>query len=207
MRKDVAFNTEDGITIRAWHYVPEVRRDKVPTIVMAHGFSAVKEMYLDRFAETFAVAGFGAIVFDNRNFGASDGTPRQEVDPNQQVRDYRDAVTYAETLEETDPERIGIWGTSYSGGHVLVVGALDRRVNCVVSQVPLVSGRDNAGRLLRPDHLAAMRKAFDEDRRARMAGKPRTMLPVVTDNPAAPGGHRLVRSASRPRSSRPLAAR
>jgi cephalosporin-C deacetylase-like acetyl esterase len=68
MRKDVAFKTEDGITLRGWHYVPEERRGTVPTIVMAHGFSAVKEMYLDRFAEAFATAGLASIVFDNRNF-------------------------------------------------------------------------------------------------------------------------------------------
>jgi pimeloyl-ACP methyl ester carboxylesterase len=109
------------------------------------------------------------IVYDNRNFGASDAKPRQEFDPWQQVRDYRDAITYAETLHETDPERIGIWGTSYSGSHVLVVGAIDRRVKCVVSQVPLVSGHDNVRRLVRPDHLAEIRKVFADDRRARIA--------------------------------------
>ena len=107
---------------------------------MAHGYSAVKEMYLDRFAEVFAEAGIGAVVFDNRNFGASDGQPRQEIDPWQQIRDYRDAITWASDLPEVDAERIGIWGSSYSGAHVLVVGATDRRVKCVVAQVPLISG-------------------------------------------------------------------
>jgi len=82
---------------------------------MAHGYSAVKEMYLDRFAEVFAEAGIGAVVFDNRNFGASDGQPRQEIDPWQQIRDYRDAITWASDLPEVDAERIGIWGSSYSG--------------------------------------------------------------------------------------------
>ena len=91
-------------------------------------FSAVKEMYLDRFAEVFAAAGLSSVVFDNRNFGASEGEPRQEIDPWRQLRDYRDAITYAETLASTDPNRIGIWGSSYNGGHVLVVGAIDRRV-------------------------------------------------------------------------------
>jgi fermentation-respiration switch protein FrsA (DUF1100 family) len=71
---------------------------------MAHGFSAVKEMYLDRFAEVFAEAGLGALVFDNRNFGASGGEPRQEIDPWEQVRDYRDAITFAERLPETDAD-------------------------------------------------------------------------------------------------------
>ena len=68
MRKDIEFKTEDGIKLRGWHYLPENRTGKVPTIVMAHGFSAVKEMYLDRFADAFAAAGLGALVFDNRNF-------------------------------------------------------------------------------------------------------------------------------------------
>ena len=66
MREDIAFYTEDSVTLRGWHYVPDGRQGKVPTIVMAHGFSAVKEMYLDRFAEAFAAAGFASIVFDNQ---------------------------------------------------------------------------------------------------------------------------------------------
>jgi len=107
---------------------------------MAHGFSAVKEMYLDAFAEVFAAAGLNALVFDNRNFGASDGEPRQEIDPWQQVRDYRHAITYAGTLDDVDSTRIGVWGSSYSGGHVLVLGAIDRRVKAVVAQVLLISG-------------------------------------------------------------------
>jgi len=186
MRTDIAFKTEDGVTLRGWHYLPDAGRGRLPTIVMAHGFSAVKEMYLDRFAETFAAAGLAAVVFDNRNFGASDGEPRQEIDPWQQVRDYRDAITYAQSLPETDPDRIGIWGSSYSGGHVLVLGAIDRRVKCVVSQVPLASGHDNARRLIRSDNFAGLQAAFDEDRRARMAGKPPAMLPVVAEDPTAP---------------------
>lgn len=186
MRKDIEFKTEDGVMLRGWHYVPEAAGGPVPTIVMAHGFSAVKEMYLDRFAEAFAEAGLASIVFDNRNFGASDGEPRYEIDPWQQVRDYRDAITHAETLPETDAGRIGIWGSSYSGGHVLVVGAIDRRVKCVVSQVPLASGHGNARRLIRADFLAGVQGMFDADRRARMQGEAPAMIPVVDEDPSAP---------------------
>ena len=198
MRKDIEFKTEDGIKLRGWHYLPEKRTGKVPTIVMAHGFSAVKEMYLDRFADAFAAAGLGALVFDNRNFGASDGEPRQEIDPWQQVSDYRDGITFAETLPETDPARIGIWGSSYSGGHVMVVGAIDRRVKCVVAQVPLASGHDNARRLIRADYLAGVQQMFADDRRARMAGKPPAMIPVVAEDPAAPSAllHRIAGNGS-----------
>lgn len=188
MRTDVEFKTEDGVTLRGWHYLPEQRASgmPMPTIVMAHGFSAVKEMFLDRFAEAFTAAGLASLVFDNRNFGASDGEPRQEIDPWQQVRDYRDAITFAETLSETDIGRIGIWGSSYSGGHVLVVGAIDRRVRCVVSQVPLISGHDLARRLIRSDFIAGLCRMFEADRRARYAGKPPAMIPVVSENPAGP---------------------
>ncbi|MEZ5878660.1 MAG: alpha/beta fold hydrolase [Tepidamorphaceae bacterium] len=186
MRKDIEFKTEDGVTLRGWHYVPDNASGPAPTIVMAHGFSAVKEMYLDRFAEAFAAAGLAAIVFDNRNFGASDGEPRYEIDPWQQVRDYRDAITWAETLPETDAGRIGIWGSSYSGGHVMVVGALDRRVKCVVAQVPLASGHRNARRLIRADNIGAVQAMFDDDRRARMNGEKPAMIPVVAEDPAAP---------------------
>lgn len=186
MRKDIGFKTEDGITLRGWHYLPEQRSGRVPVIVMAHGYSAVKEMYLDKFAEAFAAAGLSALVFDNRNFGASEGKPRQEIDPWQQVRDYRDAITFAEALEETDADRIGIWGSSYSGGHVLVVGAIDRRVRCVASQVPLISGHRNARRLIRADFWAGLHGMFDDDRRNRYAGKPPAMIPVVAESPTAP---------------------
>jgi hypothetical protein len=153
---------------------------------MAHGFSAVKEMYLDSFAEVFAAAGLNVLVFDNRNFGASDGEPRQEIDPWAQVRDYRHAITYAGTLPEVAPGRIGIWGSSYSGGHVLVVAAIDRRVKAVVSQVPLISGHDNLRALVRADFIAGLREQFEADRLARFNGEPPVMVPVVAEDPLAP---------------------
>lgn len=186
MRHDIEFKAGDGTLLRGWHYVPDGAKGRVPTIVMCHGFSAVKEMYLDRYAELFAAAGLAALVYDNRGFGASDGTPRLEIDPWQQVRDWRDALTFAETLPATDATRLGVWGSSYSGGHAIVVGALDRRVKCVVSQVPLTDGLQTAQRLISPDKLPGIRAMFDADRRARLAGQPPAMMPVVAqDGPSA----------------------
>jgi fermentation-respiration switch protein FrsA (DUF1100 family) len=186
-RRDIEFNAE-GVTLRGWFYTGSgaASSGPGPTVVMAHGFSAVKEMYLDSFAEVFAEAGINALVFDNRNFGASDGEPRQEIDPVAQSRDYRHAITYAATLPEVDADRIGIWGSSYSGGHVLVVGALDRRVKAVVSQVPLASGSANVAELVRADLRAGYRAMFDADRAARFAGEPPMMVPVVAEDPMAP---------------------
>ena len=184
-RRDIAFDAE-GVTLRGWFFPAEGASAPGPAVVMAHGFSAVKEMYLDRFAEAFAAAGLHALVFDNRGFGASDGEPRQEIDPWAQVRDYRDAITYASTLPEVDPAQIGIWGSSYSGAHVLVVGAIDRRVKAVVSQVPLISGHANLRALVRADFIAGFREQFHADRMARFRGEPPAMVPVVDKDPLAP---------------------
>jgi uncharacterized protein len=180
-RTDVEFNAE-GTTLRGWLYRPE-GDGAVPGVVMAHGYSAVKEMYLDAFAEVFAQAGLAALVFDNRNFGASDGEPRYEIDPWEQVRDYRHAISYMQTLPGIDRDRIGVWGSSYSGGHVLVLGAIDKRIKCVVAQVPLISGSENARRLIRSDMFPGLRAALDADREARFAGKEPGMIPVVCEDP------------------------
>ena len=183
MHGDIEFKTDDGVMLRGWLYTPEGAGKPAPTIVMAHGYSAVKEMYLDSFAEVFCDAGFAVLVYDNRNLGASDGEPKDEIDPWRQINDYRDAITFAGSLAEVDKTRIGVWGSSYSGGHVIVVGALDRRVKCVVCQVPLISGLRNAKRLVRSDMLASVRANFDADRKARYSGKPPVKIPVVTEKP------------------------
>jgi fermentation-respiration switch protein FrsA (DUF1100 family) len=182
VRQDIEFDAE-GVTLRGWLYLPDGATGTVPTIVMAHGFSAVKEMYLDAFAEAVAAGGLGALVFDNRNFGASDGQPRQEIDPWAQVRDYRHAISYAQTRPEVDADRIGVWGSSYSGGHVLVLGAIDKRIKSVACQVPLVSGFRNIQRLVRQDFLAPNLAAMDQDRAGRYRGEPPGMVPVADPDP------------------------
>ncbi len=183
MRRDIEFDAE-GLTLRGWLYLPENISTPVPAIVMALGFSCVKEMFLDKYADIFADAGFGVLVYDNRNFGDSDGQPRQEVDPWGQIRDYRHAITYASSLPEVDENRIGIWGTSYTGGHVLIVGAIDKRVRCVVSQVPVVSGYGNTHQAIAEDRLPEVLDRFAADRQDRFAGQAPQMVPVASLDPA-----------------------
>ena len=98
-------------------------------------------------------------------------------------RGYRDAISYLLTRPDVDAARIGIWGTSYSGGHVLEVAAIDRRVKCVVSQVPTISGYQSALRRTRSDLVPALLARFDEDRTHRFAGGTPAMLPAVSDDP------------------------
>jgi pimeloyl-ACP methyl ester carboxylesterase len=107
---------------------------------MAGGWCYVKELAQPAYAEVFARHGLAALIFDYRHFGASEGEPRQHIDPWKQIEDYRNAISFAEGLVEVDIERIGVWGISYSGGHVLILGAADQRVRAVCSVVPVIDG-------------------------------------------------------------------
>jgi fermentation-respiration switch protein FrsA (DUF1100 family) len=185
MRRNVEFNA-DGVTLRGWFYVPDHVSGKVPTIVMAHGFTGVKEMTLDQYAEVFCQGGMAVLVYDNRCLGESDGTPRHDIDPVAQRRDYRCAITFAQQQPEADPQRIGIWGTSYTGGAVLGVAALDRRVKAVVSQVPFVHGPKNIQQFLRLAEIPDFMKMIDDDRARRMQGEPSQYLPVTSDKDGEP---------------------
>jgi fermentation-respiration switch protein FrsA (DUF1100 family) len=177
MRTDIEFDAE-GTTLRGWFFTPETSGPH-PVVLMAHGFAALKEMGLQDFAERFVEAGLAVLVYDHRNFGASDGTPRFHIDPWQQMTDYRHAVTYVRTRDDVDPERIGAWGTSYSGGHVIVLGALDRRVKAISSQVPVVSGFSAIQRLVRQDLLPDQRAAWVKDREDQYAGAEPAMVPII----------------------------
>jgi cephalosporin-C deacetylase-like acetyl esterase len=178
--EDVAFDAE-GTTLRGWLYRPQSDAAEAPVVVMAHGYNCLKEFYLDKYAAAIATAGHVVLAYDHRNFGDSDGEPRQELDPWVQVRDYRHAITFAQTLDGVDRDRVGVWGSSYAGGHVLVVAAIDKRVGCVVSQVPTISGWQTTLRRTAPPGLAAQREAFDTDRHERFRGAPPKTVPMVVD--------------------------
>lgn len=139
---------------------------------MAHGYGAVKEQTLLRLADLFTGAGFAVLVHDHRTFGASDGTPRQDIDPWRQIEDWRRALTYLEARPEVDADRIGLWGSSYAGGHALVLGATDRRLKAVVAQVPTISGFEQSRRRVAPDNLPALEAALNADEHAQLAGEP-----------------------------------
>ncbi|TKA82504.1 hypothetical protein B0A55_01228 [Friedmanniomyces simplex] len=181
-RKDIEFKTSDDITLHGWLYTPDnAEGKKLPSLVMAHGLTCFKEMDLDLFAEYF-IAGLpmACLIYDNRCFGASDGQPRAEVNPFLQRSDYSDAMTFAQLSPDINLDKIGIWGTSYSGGHVLWVGSVDRRVKAVLSQGPLVSGWENT------TSCTTSLKMFQDDRHARAQGHEPTRIPAVVPDPMQP---------------------
>lgn len=144
VRHDVEFES-DGAVCRAWHYVPAALEragglHAAPCIVMAHGFGATRDASLQPYAERFAAAGLHVLLFDYRHFGASAGEPRQLVSVRRQLRDYAAAVAFAKTLPGVDPGRIGVWGTSFAGGHALVTAARVPSVAAAVCQCPMMDG-------------------------------------------------------------------
>ena len=181
MRRDTEFHTEDGAVLRGVLHTGNVER--APAIVMAHGFSGVKEQ-IDHYAAYFAEAGFAVLLYDHRGFGTSEGTPRLEVDPYHQLSDWRDAISYAESLSEVDPEAgIGIWGSSFAGGLAMVIGANDHRVRCVVAQLPNVSGHRNSARMFSIAEQNEIQIRLAADRIARRGGDEPAMVPVFSTDP------------------------
>jgi dipeptidyl aminopeptidase/acylaminoacyl peptidase len=168
-RHDIDIPLPDGVSLSGWHY--QQTRADAPVIVMSHGFGVVKEMQLDLIAEVFAGGGFNCVVYDHRNLGASGGEPRHHIDPWQQVADCREVVTFARNLPTVDGARLGIWGTSYSGGHALVMGGTDRRISAVVSQGATISGWRTSLRRSPGDSWGKLAKRFAADRDAVFKGR------------------------------------
>ena len=188
-RQDVEFPVEGGATLRGWLFVPDGPAPH-PAITMAHGFAGVKEHGLERFARAFADAGFVVLVHDHRGFGASDGALRFDIDPWVQIADWRRAISFLESHPAVDADRIGLWGTSYAGGHAIVLGATDRRVRAVVAQVPTISGYEQGLRRVAPDAAAALEQSFNDDERARFRGEPVRYQAIVSKDPAVPASYR-----------------
>lgn len=165
MRTDVIFEGFGGVGLAGWLYVPDDpgAAGPYPAVVMAHGFAATRHMGLSPFAEAFCAAGYAVLVYDHRCLGDSGGEPRQEINPWAQARDYRYAITWLASRPEIDADRIGIWGSSFSGGEVLVVGAIDPRVKAIIANVPFAGTSTDIPVEGREERFAAMRAALEDE--------------------------------------------
>jgi len=115
-RQDVTFKI-DGLELSGWLYLPENSANPVPCVILNTGFCGTKDFLLEKYALRFVEAGFGALSFDYRHFGESQGEPRQIYSVSKQLEDNNAAITFARTRSEIDPEKIFIWGTSSSGNY------------------------------------------------------------------------------------------
>ncbi len=174
---DVNF-TSEGRTLRGWLVLPD-RNEPGPAVVMSSGFAGVKEGFLGNpFHRVVADAGIAVLLYDHANTGTSGGEPRQELDPVLQQRGYQDAITFLAGREEVDADRIGIWGTSYSGGHVLAVAAHDQRVRAVVAQAMTISGHRNLRKRYPGRAYTDLRRSWADERLRLAAGGRPALVPA-----------------------------
>ena len=174
-RTTVRFDS-DGNSLEAFLYLPDGPGPH-GCVVMGGGWCYVKELAQPRYAQAFAAAGLAALVFDYRCFGGSEGEPRQHIDPWSQIEDYRNAISYVERRDDIDADRIGVWGISYSGGHVLIVSAIDPRVKAACGVVPMVDGYENMRLAHGTIGLRRFHAALLDARRTRYATGEETYLP------------------------------
>lgn len=137
-RHDITF-ASNGDTCSAWLFLPD-GVDNPPLVILGHGLGATKEMGLDAFAQRFAQAGIAAMAFTYRHFGDSTGQPRQLLSIKRQLADWDAAVAHAKTRTDIDVTRIAVWGTSFGGGHAIIVASRHPELRAAISQCPFTDG-------------------------------------------------------------------
>jgi uncharacterized protein len=164
-RRDVAFRSGDSFAV-GWFFLPEGTDPgaRVPAVAMAPGTGGVKELHHEPFVRRLAEAGIAALLFDYRGFGGSGGEPRQRIFPRDQIEDYRSALTWLSLQPEIDADRLGVWGASLSGAHVIHVGAYDSRVKAVVSTVGPMDLRQLTRAVVGEEPFAAMEQMTVQER-------------------------------------------
>jgi dienelactone hydrolase len=140
--EDCRFSSH-GVNCRGWLYAPAGPPPHA-CVVLAHGFGADQHGPLGVVGRRFAAAGIAAFAFDYRHFGRSDGEPRQLLAVENYLADWAAAVAYVRTRPDIDAARVGLWGSSLSGGLVLSIAGRDPDIAAAVSQVPFCDGRSLA---------------------------------------------------------------
>jgi fermentation-respiration switch protein FrsA (DUF1100 family) len=165
-RTDLTFRSGDD-DIAAWLYRPD---GATACVVMGHGFSAVRDQRLPAYAERFEQAGLAVLLFDYRHFGSSGGEPRQLLDIGRQLEDWRAAVACARGLGGFHPRGIGLFGSSFGGGHVLQIASEDDRIGATVAQCPMTDGL-KASLRIPPAQSARLARAALQDQLGALAGR------------------------------------
>ena len=167
MHSNVNFSSNEE-TLAGILFRPDRAEGKLPTVICAGGWCYTKEIVLPHIAKIVNEEGVQVFTFDYAGFGESSGAHRQHLDPWQQISDYRNALTYAESRDDVDASRLGCLGISYSGGHVLILAAIDPRIKSIVSIVPVVDGYNNLRRAHGERRFADLQAAILADRRQRV---------------------------------------
>ncbi|KAI1747184.1 Alpha/Beta hydrolase protein [Xylaria castorea] len=177
--EEISFQTLDSLTLRGSLYLAGPNK---PAVIITPGFNVTRDVLLPRIAQYFQLQGITALVYDPRSIGSSDGMPRNDINPAQQVTDYHDALTFLKTDGRVDPERIVYWGFSFGGAVALAAAALDKRAKAVIAVCPLTQWDLDTNRW-----QGVMGKAM-QDRESRLSGNAPFSLPMITDTGINPAG-------------------
>src|SRR5215207_6178155 len=185
MRRDVTF-TSEGQLCAGWLFLPDNQTGAapLPAVVMANAITAVKEMYLANFGERLAAAGIAALAFDYRHYGGSEGEPRSQIAPEEQLDDIRNAISWLSLQPEVDPERIGGWGISFGGAHLMFLVPFDRRLKVIVAVVPsAVANIEVLERGMGAEGAAGFLGFLTQSRTANYASGEVAKIKVASDGP------------------------
>ena len=168
MRKPVTFYS-DGCKLHGDLFVPDGIRpgEQRSGIVLCHGYTGVKDLYLPDNARVLNEAGYVVLTFDYKGWGASEG-PRSRLAPMSRVADVQSALTFLGLQSQVDKERLGIFGTSYGGATVVWTAAIDHRVKCVISSVGVGHGQRWMRSVRRPDEWVDLLARSAKDREQRV---------------------------------------
>lgn len=169
----------DGTLVHADLFLPPDRKagERRPAIVAGHGFSGVRDMLAPQGAY-FSNAGYVTLAIDYRSFGTSGGAVRGEQFPERHMDDLSAGISYLQTRDDVEHDRIALWGTSFGGAVALGAGARDRRARAVIAQVPIVDGRSWMRGLRDAEQWEDLLDAIDEDRARRFGGEQSRRIPV-----------------------------
>ena len=169
MKQPIEFYSEgfklEGDVYRPVDLAPGERRAGV---VLCHGYTGVKDAYLPDNARVLNRAGYVVLTFNYKGWGNSEGA-RHRLAPYGRVADVQAAMTCLGLQDGVDPERLGLYGTSYGGATVSWVGAIDARARCIVSVVGIGDGTRWMRSVRRPDEWHDLLERSRADRERRVA--------------------------------------
>ena len=173
MKRAIEFYSE-GFKLQGDVYVPDgLAADETRSgILLCHGYTGVKDLYLPDNARVLNEAGYVVMTFDYKGWGESEGVAPNRLAPYSRVADVQAAMTYLGLQPEVDEDRIGIYGTSYGGATVSWVGAVDERAKVIVSVVGIGHGARWMSRVRRMDEWFDLLDYSKADREQRaLTGK------------------------------------
>jgi alpha-beta hydrolase superfamily lysophospholipase len=180
MTETVRIPARGGAHLGAWFF--SGGPGKRACVVMGCGLGMTRRTALAEFAKHFQALGVHAIAFDYRGFGDSDGEPRQLIAPEAQLDDWASAIAFARNQNDVYPDRVALWGASYSGGAVVIAAARDRRIAAVSAMVPMMDARCAARDVVRREGWGLVGRSLQRgaaDLARALLGGSRVYVPIV----------------------------